>query len=307
MVSACARRPSVPTCLETSFRWRHRFLEAARDKRPSAVTGIVEADETLSCKSAKGSTQAGRPRAQKARRQAEKARDLSDDYDIVLIVRDRTGATTDTILPDCRATTFRPRWNRSSTRGSVLVTDGRHAYGAFAHDSAACCTSPSSRRQGEHVYEGFHIQNVNAYASRLKNWMAPLQGRRLEVPDELSRLAPHDRARRQTAHAPGTARQGDGVKGSATFQQNRAAILPVSRSGSADTPAGNSDCNCCSAQSFQGSAPCRHQSPPPCALLCDRSRCRRSPHHHRQRAPCFQQRCDETCGGIIVRVIFAET
>jgi transposase-like protein len=28
-------------CLKTSFLWRHRFLAAARDKRPAAVTGIV--------------------------------------------------------------------------------------------------------------------------------------------------------------------------------------------------------------------------------------------------------------------------
>jgi len=44
-----AKRSGV--CLETSFRWRHRFLEAAKDKRPSIVTGIVEADETLILKS----------------------------------------------------------------------------------------------------------------------------------------------------------------------------------------------------------------------------------------------------------------
>ena len=41
--------------LDTSFRWRHRFLQAAKDKRPSAVTGIVEADETFILKSEKGS------------------------------------------------------------------------------------------------------------------------------------------------------------------------------------------------------------------------------------------------------------
>lgn len=40
-------------CLETSFRWRHRFLEATRDKRPSVVTGILEADETFILESAK--------------------------------------------------------------------------------------------------------------------------------------------------------------------------------------------------------------------------------------------------------------
>lgn len=25
--------------------------------------------------------------------------------------------------------------------------------------------------QGQHVYDGFHIQNVNNYASRLKRWI----------------------------------------------------------------------------------------------------------------------------------------
>lgn len=41
--------------LDTSFRWRHRFLATARGKKASAVTGIVEADETFILKSAKGS------------------------------------------------------------------------------------------------------------------------------------------------------------------------------------------------------------------------------------------------------------
>ena len=61
-------------CLETSFRWRHRFLAAARDKRPSALTGIVEADETFILKSAKGSRKlVGRPRGNAAARRGSQA------------------------------------------------------------------------------------------------------------------------------------------------------------------------------------------------------------------------------------------
>jgi hypothetical protein len=30
--------------------------------------------------------------------------------------------------------------------------------------------------RGERVYEGFHIQNVNAYTSRFKDWMRPFKG-----------------------------------------------------------------------------------------------------------------------------------
>jgi transposase-like protein len=59
-------------CFETSFRWRHRFLAAAKDKRPSLMTGIVEAGEALILKSAKGSRglvgRAPRKRGDKAKK-----------------------------------------------------------------------------------------------------------------------------------------------------------------------------------------------------------------------------------------------
>ena len=41
--------------LDTSFRWRHRFLAAAKDVKAKVVKGIVEADETFIRKSVKGS------------------------------------------------------------------------------------------------------------------------------------------------------------------------------------------------------------------------------------------------------------
>ena len=41
--------------LDTSFRWRHRFLKAAQGVKSTAVKGIVEVDETFIRKSAKGS------------------------------------------------------------------------------------------------------------------------------------------------------------------------------------------------------------------------------------------------------------
>ncbi len=69
--------------LETSFRWRHRFLATSKGAQATAVTGLVEADETFILRSAKGSKlrsakgQAARwPSAEKARRQGEKGRAL---------------------------------------------------------------------------------------------------------------------------------------------------------------------------------------------------------------------------------------
>ena len=41
--------------LDTSFRWRHRFLASAKDAKAKIVKGIVEADETFIRRSVKGS------------------------------------------------------------------------------------------------------------------------------------------------------------------------------------------------------------------------------------------------------------
>src|SRR5262249_56009309 len=69
--------------LETSFRWRHRFLATARNKRPSLLSGIVEADETLILKSAKGSRKLVGRTARKRGGKPKKAGTSPDDYDIV--------------------------------------------------------------------------------------------------------------------------------------------------------------------------------------------------------------------------------
>ena len=114
-------------------------------------------------------------------------------------MRDRSGATTDTILPNMTAETFRQELEPIVAKDAVLVSDGRDAYGAFAY-LCAILHMPINASRGEHVYEGFHIQNVNGYVSRLKNWMVRFKGRRLELPVELPRMATHDRARRRPPH-----------------------------------------------------------------------------------------------------------
>lgn len=162
-------------CLETSFRWRHRFVKAAKDKRPSIVTGIVEADETFILKSAKGSRRlvgrAPRKRGGKARRPGLS----TDEHDAILIVRDRHAATTDHILPDLEGGTFRTYLAPVVAKDAVLVSDGRAAYGQFADGAGiAHITIVASAR--EHAFGSYHIQNVNAYTSRLKSWMSPFKG-----------------------------------------------------------------------------------------------------------------------------------
>lgn len=161
--------------LDTSFRWRHRFLAASKDKRPALVTGIVEADETLILKSAKGSKRLVGRSPRKRGGKPKKTGTSPDDYDIVLIVRDRHKTTSDHVLPDFQATTFEAVLDPLVSRDAVLVTDGRPSYGTFA-DERGMLHIAVVAKQGERVYDGFHIQNVNAYAARLKDWMRAFKG-----------------------------------------------------------------------------------------------------------------------------------
>jgi transposase-like protein len=168
-----AKRSGVS--LETSFRWRHRFLQSASDVRPAIVTGIVEADETMILKSAKGSKKLVGRAPRKRGGEPKKTGTSPDDYDIILIMRDRHKTTTDYILPDFEGATFDAVMDPVVSADSVLVTDGRPSYRTFARARGMTHVAIVASRS-EHEKGGFHIQNVNAYTSRLKGWMAPFNG-----------------------------------------------------------------------------------------------------------------------------------
>ncbi len=160
--------------LDTAFRWRHRFLTTAKEVRAKTVKGIVEADETFIRKSAKGSKRlVGRA----PRRRGEKAKPglSSDDYAPVLIVRDRHGATLDHVLPDLEAPTFARVMKPVVAQDALLVSAGRGAYGQFA-DREGLLHIALNANKGERTYGSYHIQNVNAYISRLKDWLRRFKG-----------------------------------------------------------------------------------------------------------------------------------
>jgi transposase-like protein len=161
--------------LDTSFRWRHRFLEAAQDAKPASVAGVVEADETFILKSAKGSKKLVGRAPRKRGGTARKPGLSTDEHDAILIVRDRYGATSDAILPDLEGRTFAAVLEPMVAKDALLVSDGRAAYGQFA-EAANILHIAINASKGEHVYGTYHIQNVNNYTSRFKAWMRPFNG-----------------------------------------------------------------------------------------------------------------------------------
>lgn len=161
---------------KTAFRWRHRFLEAMSQMNPSELSGIVEADETFFRESFKGQKK-GMPRKPKHRGEPASQRGLSREQIPVLVARDRsTGKTLTKVLPSRTAKDIGKALVPALAMDVVLCSDNASAYRTLAKameiELRCVPANPKKKRKGE-VY---HIQNVNAYDSRLKGWMFRFRG-----------------------------------------------------------------------------------------------------------------------------------
>lgn len=158
----------------TSFRWRHRLLRLPADENDTELSSIVEADETYFLESFKGQRKLPRP----ARRRGghAKQRGLSAEQIPVLVVKDRQGKHYDAVLPKADKQTLGCLLPQLLTPESVLCTDGAGVYRSVAKAEAIpheALNQASGTRVKQRV---FHIQHVNAYDSRLKQWMRRFNG-----------------------------------------------------------------------------------------------------------------------------------
>ncbi|MBV8124613.1 MAG: IS1595 family transposase [Paucibacter sp.] len=157
----------------TAFRWRHRFLQLPQNLKACMLQGVVEADETYFLRSSKGQ----RVHARKARHRGGSAakRGLSEEQEPVLVARDRSGATADFILERSDKAHTVAALTPVLAKDAVLCTDCGGALGAAARqlgvEHHAWNISKGPRVQG-----AWHIQNVNGYHGRLKNWMRRFKG-----------------------------------------------------------------------------------------------------------------------------------
>ena len=163
----------------TAFRWRHRFLHWVKYDRPRQLTGIVEADETFLLESQKGSRKLDR--APRKRGGKAPSPGISHHLDCILVARDRSGQTID-------AVTGRGALKKSQLvqhllprldPQALLVTNSNAAYRAFARDHRIAHQAVNLQ-SGERVRASpngaIHVQNVNAYHRRFKEWLARFHG-----------------------------------------------------------------------------------------------------------------------------------
>lgn len=155
----------------TAFRWRHRFLPQS-DEPVAMCCGIVEADETYFRESFKGKKVQHRA----ARKRGElHVRGLSAEQIPVVVVKDRSGHTCDAVLEERSAREVGLRIGGRIATSSLLCIDRSRILKKFAKDSGLAfeLVGAKQRKGREKV---FHVQTVNAYHSRLKNWMKRFNG-----------------------------------------------------------------------------------------------------------------------------------
>ena len=95
----------------------------------------------------------------------------------MLIARNRTGAHIDAVLPDRSEAAVRPVLEgKLSKDDTLLCMDGDKALIAFA-EAEGIEYELIIASKGEHVHEKvLHIQNVNAYGGRFKQWLNRFNG-----------------------------------------------------------------------------------------------------------------------------------
>jgi transposase-like protein len=158
----------------TAFRWRHRFIALPKTVQAPALRGIADADEIFFLRSNKGQRKLGRKPWKRGGSASQ--RGLSKEQVPVLVARDRSGGTADFILTADGKANIVAASKPILASDAILCTDGSSMLAAAAKAIGAThrpVTVSASQRVIASVY---HIPNVNAYDSLLKNWIRRFHG-----------------------------------------------------------------------------------------------------------------------------------
>ena len=173
-IRECAEE--VEISVPTAFYWRHKILHALAQDKPKKLSGIVEADETYVLYSEKGNRHLKR----KARRRGgvAKTRGLSREQVSILVARDRNKSTVAQVATFGRlnASIVDQLLGPHLQEGVTICTDADAAFRKFAsiRNLNHMTIHPDKKRYV--VKAVYHIQNVNAYHERFKNFMRPFRG-----------------------------------------------------------------------------------------------------------------------------------
>lgn len=158
----------------TAHRWRHRFLAAPQAVKSQLLSGIAEIDETYFLRSNKGQ-RTGLGRLPRHRGGKASKRGISHEQVPVLVARDRSGESTDFILAVDDSAHIVAALQPILPTDVILCTEGNPAMMATGR-KLGIEHHPVNVAAGRRVDGPWHVQNVNAYHSRLKEWMRRFRG-----------------------------------------------------------------------------------------------------------------------------------
>jgi transposase-like protein len=159
----------------TSFRWRHRFLKWLSQDRPTALHGITEVDETHLLESDKGKNKLVRKPRKRGGTASKPG--ISNEQVCVLVARDRSGQTVDFVMGTGALSKSQLTAVLTPLLDAdvLLVSDANPTYAAFCQ-SEGISHEVVNLSKGQRVNGAFHVQNVNAYHSRFKEWLQHFHG-----------------------------------------------------------------------------------------------------------------------------------
>lgn len=160
---------------DTALRWRYQFLKTIKDVQPKSLTGLVEADETYFIESFKGQRKPFHRKSKKRGTPAIKP-GLSKEQIPVIVARDRaTGQTFSSVIASRSAVDIGAKLLPHLSKDAELISDGASTYRIIAQSHGI--TFRTVPKKPNHKTMGtLHINNVNAYDKRLKEWMDRFHG-----------------------------------------------------------------------------------------------------------------------------------
>jgi len=157
----------------TAFRWRHRFLQSPAKEKSDKMVGIVEADEAFFHESSKGNRHlTHRP----ARKRGQSYKKQHKKLVPVLLVRDRNGTEADFVFEKIEKHAVHDCLRPLMSDEIVLCSDGNSIYKTFAEEEQIPHKRIIALDKVNVIEKIFHIQNLNAYISRLRGWLRRFNG-----------------------------------------------------------------------------------------------------------------------------------
>jgi transposase-like protein len=178
MLNSLTVRRSAASCeitKNTAFLWRHKFLKLLNIQDNTHLSGIVEMDETLFRYSEKGSRKLSHTKHKRGGDKAGRGR-AKGDWVAVLVARDRQDNTFDKCLDSSTGEAFYQLLNKHIDKDSVICSDGFRSYNVLTKKLGMGHKAVNLTKGIRVIEKVFHIQNVNAYHSRLHGWMNRFNG-----------------------------------------------------------------------------------------------------------------------------------